>query len=354
MIGYIGCEGLIAFKSFRFRIPSCNAYRLITMPRIFNNPAPAVTVQLLPLNYWDIKNATLKDGASDNLEPYIAVDFHNSPWHQHIYLKAKFHGSGWADREMGSIDLFFDAFRLFTGASITEGKGYQFAPIKGPFKPSHLPGMCSIADNPKLSHSKIFELTDTIADEFRKFLPYYSSIRENVLVDPDLAISHRYLERAMGFPKPPPLEDQILFLTISLEALFSPSDQHELSHRVAEHVAFFMGDSAKEVDKIYKLVKKAYGIRSKVAHGAFRDFRGAHLPDNFSVELNRLVRESILSIANLRMKNIYKDKSELTQALGIKARGLKAKRIPITKYRTICYKPLKAERMTKWFNARQN
>ena len=350
MIGYIGCEGLITFQPFRFQIPEFKAYRLGNALKTFSNPAPPAVVQILPLNYHELIKATEKDGASANIYQYIAADFHSDHWHRHAFLKVKFHGSGWAMREIGSIDLFFDALRIFTGASITEGKGYQFSPIKGPYKPNHLPGMGMFTDHPKLGVRKIFELTKNVADKFRIFLKYYSLLRERVLSDVDLSISHRYFERACSFPNAPPPEDQILFLTISLEALFSPSEQYELSHRVAEHVAFFLGASSGEVNRIYKLVKKAYDIRSKVAHGSFKDFRGANLSQDFLPELDHLVRESIVGIADLRMRGQFPNKQNLTDSLDEKARGLTVLSVPLRKRRTIQSKSPNSDRVVEWLN----
>lgn len=53
----------------------------------------------------------------------------------------------------------------------------------------------------------------------------------------------------------------------ALESLFSTS-QTELAHQLSERLAFFISDSSQERLEIYKKAKQAYGIRSKVVHGA--------------------------------------------------------------------------------------
>ena len=51
-----------------------------------------------------------------------------------------------------------------------------------------------------------------------------------------------------------------------MEALLSTS-QTELSHQIAERLAYFIGTNPDERISIYKSSKKAYNIRSKVVHG---------------------------------------------------------------------------------------
>jgi len=59
---------------------------------------------------------------------------------------------------------------------------------------------------------------------------------------------------------------KISFYCICFEALFSV-DTTELSHKVAERIAFFIGDTPENRVQIYQGVKFAYGIRSKIVHG---------------------------------------------------------------------------------------
>lgn len=52
----------------------------------------------------------------------------------------------------------------------------------------------------------------------------------------------------------------------SLECLFNTSNA-ELSHKMAERIALFIGSESNEKEKIYTKIKKAYSIRSKFVHG---------------------------------------------------------------------------------------
>jgi hypothetical protein len=51
-----------------------------------------------------------------------------------------------------------------------------------------------------------------------------------------------------------------------LEALFS-TDSAELSHKLSERVAVFLSDDPEERVTIYREVKLAYAVRSKIVHG---------------------------------------------------------------------------------------
>lgn len=53
----------------------------------------------------------------------------------------------------------------------------------------------------------------------------------------------------------------------ALESLFSTSTG-ELTHRLSERVAHFLGGSAEAMEARYQFMKKAYAIRSQVTHGS--------------------------------------------------------------------------------------
>ena len=56
----------------------------------------------------------------------------------------------------------------------------------------------------------------------------------------------------------------------ALETLFS-KDGSELSHKVAERVAFYLGGIKNEKMYTYRKVKGAYDVRSKYIHGSKLD-----------------------------------------------------------------------------------
>lgn len=59
---------------------------------------------------------------------------------------------------------------------------------------------------------------------------------------------------------------KILMYVTAMEALVSTASS-ELSHQVSERVAILLGETVEERKEIYATVKKAYGLRSKAAHG---------------------------------------------------------------------------------------
>ena len=78
------------------------------------------------------------------------------------------------------------------------------------------------------------------------------------------------------------------------ETLFT-TDSIEVSHKVAERMARFLGTTPEERQRIYDQVKDAYGIRSSVVHGELLSKRFANVEPN-SVECDRLLRSTIRRI----------------------------------------------------------
>ena len=63
-------------------------------------------------------------------------------------------------------------------------------------------------------------------------------------------------------------EIRYLLLWVALEALFgAPS---EITYRISERLAFFIGKNKAEKQSLFSDAKKGYGFRSKVAHGAWK------------------------------------------------------------------------------------
>lgn len=57
---------------------------------------------------------------------------------------------------------------------------------------------------------------------------------------------------------------------VALEALFGPDDSTELSHKLAERIAFFIAENADDARNLFKMAKKCYGMRSKIVHGRWQ------------------------------------------------------------------------------------
>lgn len=62
------------------------------------------------------------------------------------------------------------------------------------------------------------------------------------------------------------------FLWIALEALFGDEGPSgEIIHKLAERIAFFLGDSPEVARELYQKAKKSYENRSKIVHGRFNN-----------------------------------------------------------------------------------
>ncbi len=81
----------------------------------------------------------------------------------------------------------------------------------------------------------------------------------------------------------------------ALESLFSTSTT-ELTHRLSERVAFFVGESPEDKESIYQLMKKAYGVRSQVTHGSHINSTIADSTPELSLKLLDLLRKITFKI----------------------------------------------------------
>ena len=76
---------------------------------------------------------------------------------------------------------------------------------------------------------------------------------------------------------------------VCLEILFS-TDAAELSHKLGERCALFVGNGPTARLDVYTLVKKAYGIRSKVFHGDVLKASVSHTLGDTCVAMDALLR----------------------------------------------------------------
>lgn len=90
------------------------------------------------------------------------------------------------------------------------------------------------------------------------------------------------------------LEDRLLDLTISLEALFSPGREMELSYRMAQSAALLVGDSNANRRRIFDLLRKVYDERSKLVHGGGSPFVQNRLAESDLGDFGDVIRQAIL------------------------------------------------------------
>jgi Apea-like HEPN len=79
------------------------------------------------------------------------------------------------------------------------------------------------------------------------------------------------------------------------EALFC-TDSSEMTHKLAERVAFFLGENGAERTSIFKNIKAAYTVRSKVVHGDKIDKKRANQAPDLSRTCDELLRKSLAKV----------------------------------------------------------
>lgn len=117
-----------------------------------------------------------------------------------------------------------------------------------------------------------------------------------------------------------------LYIT-ALEALFS-NDKSEISHKIAERIAFYLSGTYKERLKIYRLIKDGYSIRSASVHGSKlpKKFRGKEKIEDKTEELDELMRvlyNKIFSSENEHEKFYDNNDKEFNEFIEMLVLGIK-------------------------------
>jgi hypothetical protein len=101
-------------------------------------------------------------------------------------------------------------------------------------------------------------------------------------------------------------EVRYLLLWVALEALFGATS--ELKFRISQRIAFFIARDRVEANRVFVDAKKAYDLRSRIAHGS------PWKPDNTSTALVRttetILRRSITEILEERTVDIFTGSNE--------------------------------------------
>lgn len=84
-----------------------------------------------------------------------------------------------------------------------------------------------------------------------------------------------------------------LLFWIALEALYGPEDGREITFRLAQRIAFFLGKNASDAENIFKCAKNGYSFRSKVAHGKWKS---SPKSNELTAEIENFVRQSLSQI----------------------------------------------------------
>ncbi|MDD1959009.1 HEPN domain-containing protein [Pseudomonas sp. 39004] len=87
----------------------------------------------------------------------------------------------------------------------------------------------------------------------------------------------------------------------ALESLFSTSTS-ELTHRLSERVAHFLGGSSQVMESRYQFMKKAYTIRSQVTHGSHIRASDIEASASISQGLQDICREIVFMVLRVPEK----------------------------------------------------
>jgi len=95
------------------------------------------------------------------------------------------------------------------------------------------------------------------------------------------------------------LVEQLVDLSIALEALFSPSDRTELSFRISQGVALVLGNTTTQRRELYDLVRRMYKERSAFVHGGKDPIETGSVTAEDIRRLSDVVRRAILAFGTL-------------------------------------------------------
>lgn len=110
--------------------------------------------------------------------------------------------------------------------------------------------------------------------------------------NPKLAIAFTFLNTARSQSD---LGIRISHFCSIFECLFS-NDNKEVSHKIAERIAFFLEKDPENRYSLFKLIKDIYSIRSEVVHGSFIDRKKYHRLEYYSVNVESIARRILTKI----------------------------------------------------------
>jgi hypothetical protein len=80
---------------------------------------------------------------------------------------------------------------------------------------------------------------------------------------------------------------------VALEAMFGPSDGREITYRLSQRYALYMGQSRAERKELFSVAKRGYAFRSKLVHGEWRTDSKA---SGRMAEAEQMARTAVVSI----------------------------------------------------------
>jgi hypothetical protein len=177
------------------------------------------------------------------------------------------------------------AFLIYESKGITEASSlrlqYQFTSARGKL------------DNIKLNKKELVEF-----EEYHNYVESYFHKKDSSSLKFMLHKNFSRLSRGLLFVKQA-REARNLAYKISnycsaLETVFS-TDSAELSHKLSERIAFFLQNDFNKLST-FKLIKKAYAVRSKLTHGDTLENKQIELLGDLSEEIDNIIRFSFNKI----------------------------------------------------------
>jgi len=105
------------------------------------------------------------------------------------------------------------------------------------------------------------------------------------------------------------IEDKLIDLVISLEALFSPAREGEFRFRISLRGALLLGNDADSRRRVFQLMKRAYDARSSLVHGDESPFETGRFSEQDLAALASEVRVAILRLLTLHMRG-YRNRDD--------------------------------------------
>ncbi len=173
------------------------------------------------------------------------------------------------------LDALLSAIRLYCPGVTQAGRRYSFQvagfPLSEPLDwyPGEFEPQLAFRDSPcRLAQDD----ASTVERLWLKlYSDHYSRPRGLGAIDESrLDVALKRFNRTYG---PHDWIENLVDLTICLEALLGPTDRRELTHRLRLRAALLFGRTDEEVDDLYDLVSALYEIRSRVVHGSGGDER---------------------------------------------------------------------------------
>jgi hypothetical protein len=91
-------------------------------------------------------------------------------------------------------------------------------------------------------------------------------------------------------------EFRFLLMWLVLECLFGPETPHETTFRLSQRIALFLEKEGSKAQEVFARIKKSYEWRSRIVHGLRLSNLKGEESDSLLVELEELVRRSLVGI----------------------------------------------------------